>query len=301
MKSRTLHRLGLAAALALLAGCASTSAPVVAETPGCLSNVAVDRLLADYNARRPAANPPETLTMADAHCSRSKLQQRLAGQAGRLVGYKAGLTNPAVQKRFNTDKPVWGRLYKGALLANRTTVPAAFGARPLFEADMVVRVSSSAINRATTPAQVLANVDRIVPYIELPDLMVEDPKALNGATVEAINVGSRLGVLGDSIRIPQYRDERYRLIDALQSMEIVIKDQTGTKLGGGRGGDLMAQPLNAVIWLVQALDKEGRSLKVGDWVSLGSFSALVPPKAGQHITIEYNGLPGAQPVEVTFE
>ena len=282
----------------LLAGAAA--AGVGAAQAACLDDAQVAQWVQAYNAKTPAANPPE-MNDEDGKCTRNKLIAAFEAAGRQPVGYKAGLTSAAVQKRFNTDKPVWGRLYKGALLANRTTVPAAFGARPLFEADMVVRVSSSAINRATTPAQVLANVDRIVPYIELPDLMVEDPKALNGATVEAINVGSRLGVLGDSIRIPQYRDERYRLIDALQSMEIVIKDQTGAKLGGGRGGDLMAQPLNAVVWLVQALDKEGRSLKVGDWVSLGSFSALLPPKAGQHITIEYNGLPGAQPVEVTFE
>ena len=109
MKSRTLQALALGAAVSVLAGCASTSAPVVANTPGCLDDVAVNRLLGDYNARRPAANLPENLTMADANCTRSKLQQRLAGQAGRLAGYKAGLTNPAVQKRFNTTEPVWAR------------------------------------------------------------------------------------------------------------------------------------------------------------------------------------------------
>ncbi|MEG0976646.1 MAG: fumarylacetoacetate hydrolase, partial [Comamonas sp.] len=166
---------------------------------------------------------------------------------------------------------------------------------------MLVRVSSTAINRATTPLQVLNNVDRIVPYIELPDLMVQDPKALDGAGVEAINVGSRLGVMGEAIPIPQYRDERYALINALQSMQITLKDQTGSVMGSGRGGDLMGQPLNAVVWLVQALQQENQRLKVGDWVSLGSFSALLPPKAGQQITVEYKGLPGAQPVVVTFE
>ena len=80
---------------------------------------------------------------------------------------------------------------------------------------MLVRVSSTAINRATTPLQVLNSIDRVVPYIELPDLMVEDPKTLNGASVEAINVGSRLGVMGDTISIPPLRDERYAFLNAL--------------------------------------------------------------------------------------
>ena len=97
MKIPLLPALIASAALGLLAGCANNAAQVVAATPGCLDDVAVNRLVADYNARRPAADLPATLTMADAACTRSRLQQRLAGQAGRLVGYKAGLTNPAVQ------------------------------------------------------------------------------------------------------------------------------------------------------------------------------------------------------------
>ena len=271
-----------------------------AAQAACLDDAQIAQWVQAFQAKTPAPNPPE-MSAEDGQCTRNKLIAAFDADGRQPVGYKAGLTSAAVQKRFNTDKPVWGRLYKGALLANRTVVPANFGARPLFEADMLVRVSSTAINRATTPLQVLNSIDRVVPYIELPDLMVEDPKTLNGASVEAINVGSRLGVMGDSIRIPPLRDERYAFLNALQSMEITIKDQTGAKLGGGRGGDLMAQPMNAVLWLVQALDKENNALKVGDWVSLGSFSALLPPQAGQTISIEYKGLPGAQPVEVTFK
>lgn len=45
-------------------------------------------------------------------------------QFGKVVGYKAGLTNPAVQKRFNTDKPV-GRLYEGTIEQSGASVPAA--------------------------------------------------------------------------------------------------------------------------------------------------------------------------------
>ena len=301
MKSRTLHRLGLAAALALLAGCASTSAPVVAETPGCLSNVAVDRLLADYNARRPAANPPETLTMADAHCSRSKLQQRLAGQAGRLVGYKAGLTNPAVQKRFNTDQPVWGALYSAMILNSGVTLDAGFGSRPLYEADLLVRVKDKAINDAATPAQVLAQVDQVIPFIELPDLMVETPAKINGAVLSALNVGTRLGVVGTPIPVPVTRGERYALLNGLQAMQVTLTDGAGYLLGGGKGSDVLEHPLNAVVWLAEALQKEEITLQPGDLISLGSFSALLPPKPGLKVQANYQGLPGAQPVSLAFE
>ena len=296
---RALHGALVAAAVAALAGCASTSAPVVANTPGCLDDVAVNRMVADYNARRPTADLP-AMTAADAHCTRSKLQQRLAGQAGRLVGYKAGLTNPAVQKRFNTDQPVWGALYTDMLLGNFASVDAAFGARPLYEADLLVRVKDAAINNAKTPAEVLASVDQVIPFIELPDLTVETPAKLNGTALEAINVGARLGVRGSPLMVPTDAAGRAQLLDQLRDMNVRLVDSEGAALGGGKGSDVLGHPLNAVVWLAGALKADGLSLKPGQLISLGSFSALLPPKSGLRATVHYDGVPGLQPVTVSF-
>ena len=78
----------------------------------CLSDAQVSDLVANYVAKKPAANI-EGLSDADGACTRAKVNSLLAQRFGKVVGYKAGLTNPAVQKRFNTDKPVWGKLYEG--------------------------------------------------------------------------------------------------------------------------------------------------------------------------------------------
>ena len=257
MKIPLLPALIASAALGLLAGCANNAAQVVAATPGCLDDVAVNRLVADYNARRPAADLPAMLTMADAACTRSRLQQRLAGQAGRLVGYKAGLTNPAVQKRFNTDQPVWGALYTDMLLGNGAAVDAAFGARPLYEADLLVRVKDAAINNAKTPAEVLAHVDQVIPFIELPDLVVESPPKLNGAGISAINVGARLGVRGTPLVVPADAAGQARLLDQLRDMNVRLVDAQGAQLGGGKGSDVLGHPLNSVVWLAGALKAQG--------------------------------------------
>ena len=300
MKSRTLQTLAVGAAVALLAGCASTVAPVIAPTPGCLADGAVDRLMADYNGRRPATDLPAELTMADAVCTRGKLQQRLAAQAGPLVGYKAGLTNPAVQKRFNTDQPVWGALYANMLLHSGATLDASFGSRPLYEADLLVRVKDAAINSATTPAEVLASVDQIIPFIELPDLLVQTPPKLNGAGISAINVGARLGVRGAPLAVPADAAGRARLADQLRDMNVRLVDAQGAALGGGKGSDVLGHPLNAVVWLAQALKAQGLAMRPGQVISLGSFSALLPPKPGLTATVHYDGVAGLQPVTVNF-
>jgi 2-keto-4-pentenoate hydratase len=266
----------------------------------CLSDAQADDLAAHYLARTPAANP-EGLSDADGACTRAKFNARIAPRLGKVVGYKAGLTNPAVQKRFGTDKPVWGTLYEGMVQPSGATIDAAFGARPLFEADMLVRVKSAAVNQARTPMEVLEAIDQVIPFIELPDLLVQAPPKLNGAGVSAINVGARLGVAGQPLAVPALRAERHALLDALQGMQVTLADAQGAVLGRGKGSDILEHPLNAVVWLAQALGQEGIALQPGDLVSLGSFSPLLPPKPGLAVTATYEGLPGAQPVRVTFK
>ena len=266
----------------------------------CLTDAQTADLVASYLARIPAANP-DNLSDADGACTRAKVNALLAPRLGKVVGYKAGLTNPAVQKRFNTDKPVWGKLYEGMVLESGATVEAAFGARPLYEADMLVRVKSAAIHQARTPMDVLEAIDQIIPFIELPDLVVQAPPKLNGAGISAINVGARLGVAGAPLSVPVLRAERYAMLDALRDMHVTLQDASGASLGGGKGSDILEHPLNAVVWLAGALAQEGLALQPGDLISLGSFSPLLPPKAGLSVTATYNGLPGAVPVRVQFK
>ena len=282
-----------AAALAVLAGAG------FACSAACLSDAQARDFMARFERGEPAANPVG-LDDADGDCSRAKVHALLLARYGKVVGYKAGLTNPALQKRFNYFKPVWGRLYEGMVLADGATVPAAFGARPLFEADMLMRVGSADVNRATTALQALEAIDQIIPFIELPDLMVEAPPQLTGPAISAINVGARLGVAGQPVPVPRTRAERYAMLDALRDMRIVLSDGSG-ELARGKGSDIAEHPLNAVLFLVAALKEAGLALQPGDVLSLGSFSALFTPRPGQTVRLQYEGLPGAAPVSVTFK
>ncbi len=68
--------------------------------------------------------------------------------------------------------------------------------------DPVVRVSSEAINQARSLQDLMMSIDQLIPFIELPDLVVQAPGKLNGAAITAINVGARLGVPGTPLAVP---------------------------------------------------------------------------------------------------
>lgn len=239
------------------------------------------------------------ITMAEAVTVQERFNALIAPGLGGVVGYKAGLTNPAVQRRFNHDQPIRGTLYEKMIVAGPARVPAGFGTRPLFEADLVAVVGDvSRLYSATTALEALAALSELRPFIELPDLLMDPKVPLNGPVLVSGNVGARLGVLGAPVRIAASAEAVTRLAE----MKVELLDQTGAVLGGGKGADVLGNPLNAVLWLVGSLRAAGIPLRNGDLLSLGSFSALLPPRAGLTVTARYTGLaPTPVEVKVTFD
>jgi 2-keto-4-pentenoate hydratase len=246
-------------------------------------------------AKQPTPGFGVAMTMAEAAKVQEQFTAMTAKDLGAVVGYKAALTNPAVQQRFGYDKPIRGSLYAKMILPGGTKVPAAYGSRPVYEADMVAVVGDAAkLMAARTPLDALEGIRVIRPFIELPDLVFDPQVKLDGPQLMAINAGARLGVLGESVRLPATEES----VQRLANVQIDVVDQTGARLGGGKGADVLDNPLNAVLWLAASLKAEGKSLKEGDLLSLGSFSALLPPKAGSTVTVRYTGL-AFLPVEVS--
>jgi len=278
-------------AVLALAGLVPGAAAVHAA---CFSDAEAAALMVQYMDKKPVRNP-EGLSPADGECTRTKVNQLLELSLGRPVGYKVALPGTAVQVRFNAASPVWGMLYAPMLLPDGAVIDAAFGARPVFEADLLVRVSDARINLARTPMEVLNGIDQVIPFIELSDLVVDAPLRMDGAAMSAINAGARLGVIGRPITVQRNAEFARHLRD----MRVVTLGGTA-ELDQGRGADVLEHPLNAVVWLVQDLAREGRALKKGDLVSLGSFSKLLPPKPGLVVAVRYEGLPGTPVVRVGF-
>lgn len=264
----------------------------------CLSDAEITALLG-YMARREPAPDLPAMTAQQAHCTRAKLVARL-GQERAVVGYKVGLTNPTIRRMLKGDEPAWGVLFEGMLLPGGTQLSARFGARPTVEADLLVRVRSSAIHQARTPMEVLMALDQVIPYIELPDMVVATPLKLDAQGMAALNMSARHGVVGTPIAVPDDVLQRQAMLDALASMTVVLADGDGKPLGKNPGADLMGHPLNAALWLVQALAREGITVQPGQYLSLGSFPPVLPTRAGLKVVLDYQGLPGAQPVWVQF-
>jgi len=252
--------------------------------------------LADYYLKKqpaPALEPAPTLDRA------MKIQAEYVAAImpsfGRVVGYKAGLTNPSVQKVFGVSAPVRGTLLEKMILRSGSSIEANFGARPLYEGDLILRVGSEAVNAAKTPMEALAGIDAAIPFIELPARRIRSDVKINGTLLAAVNVAARYGIVGEPIPVqatPEW-------MERLKTFKCQIYDGTGAMLIEAPGSSLLDHPINVVLWIRDSLRADGIALKKGDLLSLGTITKLTPTAPNTVVKARYVGLDPKGPVEIS--
>ncbi len=277
----------------LLAATASLAlaTPALAACPDPTEIAAMAGALTSGRVAEPFAPP---LSMADAECARDRLVPLLARSFGRPIGYKVGAAGEATQRRYGLTGPVWGVLFASATAtrsgATLALTPALAGMS--VEADLLVRVRDAGINTAGNDhVALLRHLDQVIPFIELPRAGVA--RVADGVGLVAINVSSRLGVVGRPIPVQATADFAARL----GSMVVTFHDND-RQIARETGATLLGHPLNALAYLIQDLARQGKRLRAGDIVSLGGFAPSVPAVAGHRYEQRYEGL-GAQTISVS--
>jgi len=252
--------------------------------------------LADQFLKKiPLTEADPNLTMDQALKIQEQFVARLVREFGEAVGYKAALTNPTAQKAFGIPHPVRGTLLKRMLIKNGATLPGDFGIRPLSEGDLILRVGREAINQAKTKEEALKGIDAVIPFIELPDLAYDPKIKINGPALVAINAAARYGVMGDPIPFtasPEW-------MERLKNFTAQLFDDKGAVFSEGKGSALLDDPMNVVLWIKDSLAAEGKKLKKGDLLSLGSITKMMPTKPGTTIRAKFIDLDPKGPVEIS--
>lgn len=238
-----------------------------------------------YTLKYPAPVLTSGISFPQAGRMQAEFIGRLRAELGPIVGFKAALTSSAVQERFGVNHPLYGFLLESMLLESGDSLPLRFGARPMAEGDLMVRVGSGAINTATSDQELLASLDALIPFLELPDLMYEADATVDATALVAINVGARYGVMGEPI--PLTADEDW--ITRLGNIRVQLSNDTGRTVASGDASALLGHPIQALRWLRDTLIAQGIELRPGDVLSLGSMTPLVPVEPGQ-MRLRYFGL-----------
>jgi 2-keto-4-pentenoate hydratase len=198
-------------------------------------------------------------------------------------------------KAFGITQPVRGTLLKKMLLKNGATLEKNSGIRLFAEGDLIVRVDSDTINQAKTKEDALKAIDVAIPFLELPDIPFGPKVKINGPILVAVNVGARYGVMGNPIPLTPSPE----CMERLKNFTIKLYDDKGSVFSEGKGTALLGDPLNVLLWISDSLAAEGKTLKKGDLLSLGSITKMMPTKPGTTIKATFTGLDPKGPVEIS--
>jgi 2-keto-4-pentenoate hydratase len=213
---------------------------------------------------------------------------------GGVAGYKAALTNADIQQKMGIKEPLLGIFLNKMLIKSPAVINTRSAVHPFAEADLLVRVKDASINDAKTDEEILAAIDQVIPFIEIPDRLYSTDKPLSADMLTAINTGARYGVMGEPIAMAD--------IDNFNQCQVGIVYEDRSHLKTGLCSSLMGKPVNVIRWLRDKLLAMNYPLKKGSLLSLGSLTSPIPVKKGR-LSAVYTGL-GTQShvtVSVTFK
>jgi 2-keto-4-pentenoate hydratase len=256
--------------------------PALAECP---SVPEVARLAAAILDRRPAPPPRADLAMADALCARDRLVAVFAQPWGDQVGWKVGAVGTT---RLS------GAIFHGTLREQSgATLPARFGIVPQIGAGLVLRLGADGVEAAGDDhVALLRHVEAVIPFLDLPDRVHPPGVALTPALALSLNLGTRLGVLGEAV--PAEASPAFAA--ALGAMVVTLSDGQ-REVARGSGVGLAGHPLDALAWLARDLAAQGRRLRAGEHVAIAGLTPLLAALPSAY-TAAFTGL-AAQPVAVT--
>jgi 2-oxo-hept-3-ene-1,7-dioate hydratase len=222
---------------------------------------------------------------------------------GDVVGYKTGGHDPG--PGFPTFPPDGIRAYilSGMLREDGTAIRVEDSVRGFLEADFAFRVGDASINTAETDMEILAGLDAIVPFAEIPDPYYEpDTRTVNGTVVA--NMGTRMSFTGEPVPIEATGDWLRRI----NTFRFAVLDENDTVIQAGTM-DGWYEPIKVVRWLRDQLSRSGKELIPGQLLSLGNIGIIRqihegsprgPAYTSNQFRLEYYGLTDESPATVTI-
>lgn len=202
------------------------------------------------------------------------------GQGRRIVGRKAGLTNPAVQRQLGVDQPDFGVLFADMRVADGGVLDPALTIQPKAEAEIAFVLARDLPNGAPTREIMLQAIASAHAAIEIVDSRIADWKITFADTV-ADNGSSAFFVMAENGVPP----DAAGLVEAQMTMLV-----NGSEGSTGSGAAVLGHPLDAAAWLANTLAERGDPLRAGDILLAGAMGPMVTLASGDLVEARIEGV-----------
>lgn len=209
-------------------------------------------------------------------------QSQWSGVLGQPVaGWKIAATSVAGQQHIAVSGPIAGPVFAHRVHEDGAQIALDANRMRVAECEIVFRFGRTLAPRASRYErdEVLAAVASLHPGLEVPDSRFVRFEHAGEAQLIADCACTNDMVLG----APVAPDARVQDLPALQ-VQAVVSDGRRPQ---GLGRNVLGDPVEALVWLVNELGAAGRTLEAGQFVTTGACVAPIPVVPGQQVEADF--------------
>jgi 2-keto-4-pentenoate hydratase len=221
----------------------------------------------------------DRLSLDEAYRIQLGLIDHRATAGERQIGWKVGLTAPAIQQQFGFHEPVFGCLLETRPSGHVFRADELI--RPGFESELCLHIKEP-LSGEVDMTTVRRAVDVVYPALEI--IETRGDLSAQIAVAMADNAQQKTNILGQPVPLGSI---------ALETVEATVQIN-GQTVATGRGDAVLGNPFNSVIWLARKLTEFGRGIRAGDFIMSGSFTRQFPIAPGDRIRVEFSDIGDVQ-------
>lgn len=224
--------------------------------------------LFDARVNKEILKPGQNITVDTVEDAYKIQDEILALQSEDVKGYKISMTSPETQAMFDSSEPVYGPFTSSQIISQMRLSDYNI---PLAELELVFNIKEP-ISISDDKNQILEKCT-VSAALELPDGRFEDwfPN------ISKYEVVADCAVAG-AIVIGEEKNVNWDDLDNITGSLLL----NGKEIKSGTSQEVMGHPVNAVEWLVEKLDSQGKRLEAGQFVSSGTFILPVKLEPGTY-------------------
>lgn len=286
--------------LGVLIGCTPAEDPPA--DPGPDIRAEVEAMADDFVNLRRLTGFVHEMPLAEAYRWQDTMIEILRPTMGEVVGYKTGGHDPNPPNASFPPGGIRAHLLSG-MFRDDPSIRVDETVAGFLEADFAFRVGDASINTAETDLEILAGLDAVIPFAEIPDPHY-DPETATVNRMIVSNMISRWAFAGDPVLIEPTEESLARI----RSFNFAVLDANDTVIQEGSMAEWY-DPIAAVRWLRDQLIESGKELAPGHLLSLGNVGIMRqihegsprgPAYASDQFRLEYYGLAEDGPATVTI-
>ena len=244
----------------------------------------IAKLLADADKNANIVAPPSAscggLEIQDGYAIQMLNAKNRVEQGERIIGKKIAFGTPAAQKANGLTSPAFGQIFSHHHLAEGQPISTSTLNAPKLEAEILFVMGEDLQGPGITAIDVLRATEYLMPSFELVSGRI-DPNGRTTADAIADNVGIGKLITG-SVLVPALGLD-------LKQISLVL-EKNGAVVSSSSSSLVMGSPVNAVVWLVNALAEYGMPLQRGEVVLTGTVCPIQEIAAGDVFTAHFSEL-----------